>query len=64
MHPKMTTWEDGTRKWYLNGIQHREDGPAVIYANGNEAWWINGEELFEDEIWALKFKIQIAEAIK
>ena len=25
---------------YLNGKLHREDGPAVIYANGTKEWWL------------------------
>jgi hypothetical protein len=27
--------------WYLNDKRHREDGPAVIYADGGQAWWLN-----------------------
>ena len=33
-----TCW---TKRWWLNGELHREDGPAVEYANGNKAWWLN-----------------------
>jgi hypothetical protein len=30
-------------EWYNEYDQlHREDGPAVEYANGIEEWWING----------------------
>jgi len=29
--------------WYLNGEYHREDGPAVEYANGYKAWYLNGK---------------------
>ena len=25
-----------------NGTWHREDGPAVEYANGLREWWVNG----------------------
>ena len=28
--------------WYLNGLYHRDDGPAVEWANGAKAWWLNG----------------------
>jgi hypothetical protein len=31
----------GTKFWYLNGELHREDGPAVEYANGNKYWYFN-----------------------
>ena len=33
----------GTKRWYLYGDLHREDGPAVEYANGSKSWFINGE---------------------
>lgn len=41
-------------EWYLNGKQHREDGPAyIIYDDdGNvegEGWCLNGEHLSEEE---------------
>jgi len=26
--------------WKLNGNLHREDGPAVEYANGYKEWWL------------------------
>ena len=31
-----------------NGDLHREDGPAVVFANGYKAWWLNGERHRED----------------
>lgn len=34
---------DGNKKYYVNGTLHREDGPAVIYANRTKKWYINGE---------------------
>ena len=36
-------------EWYINGKLHREDGPAVEYANGYKGWWLNGENLTEEE---------------
>jgi hypothetical protein len=27
--------------WLLDSKLHREDGPAVITANGGQAWWLN-----------------------
>lgn len=30
--------------WFINGLLHREDGPAVIKSNGTIEWWINGEK--------------------
>ena len=32
----------GDKYWYLNGLLHREDGPAIEYANGTKAWCLNG----------------------
>lgn len=29
--------------WMDYGVRHREDGPAVLYRNGNEEWWLDGE---------------------
>jgi hypothetical protein len=37
-----TTNEYGTQYWYLNGFRHREDGPAIIYSNGEQNWYLNG----------------------
>lgn len=39
-------------KYNVHGLQlytnvdedpHREDGPAVIYSNGQQEWWFNGK---------------------
>ena len=40
--------DGGTKEWFLNGKRHREDGPAVEYANGYKSWYINGELHRED----------------
>ena len=29
--------------FYKNGLRHREDGPAVVWASGHEEWYLNGE---------------------
>ena len=37
--------EDGHKFYYKDTemtIFHREDGPAIEYANGYKAWWLNG----------------------
>ena len=36
-------------KWYLKGKLHREDGPAVEYNDGYKEWFIDGEQLTEEE---------------
>ncbi len=30
----------GNRWWYMGNVFHREDGPAIIYNNGEEAWYL------------------------
>ena len=35
--------------WYLNGVPHREDGPAIEWANGNKWWYLNDKEYSEEE---------------
>ena len=40
---------DGTRIWRNDkGERHREDGPAVIYSDGEQYWYINGNLHRED----------------
>jgi len=39
---------DGTQEWLLNGVRHREDGPAVIHPDGTQAWFLNGRRHRED----------------
>jgi hypothetical protein len=41
--PKLKILPDGTRKWFLNGKLHRQDGPAVERADGSRAWCLNGQ---------------------
>ena len=39
---------NGTKKWYLNGELHREDGPAVEWADGDKQWYLNDKLHRED----------------
>ena len=34
--------EHGTKRWYKNGLLHRDDGPAVIWSDGRQEWWKDG----------------------
>ena len=37
---------DGTTYWYKDAkctILHRENGPAIEYADGSKSWWQNGQ---------------------
>ena len=38
---QVRVYKDKT-EWYLNGELHREDGPAVEWANGSKQWYLNG----------------------
>ena len=31
----------GSKHWRLNGTRHREDGPAVEWADGSQFWFLN-----------------------
>ena len=54
--PEYTYYPDGqvqTKWWYLDGLLHREDGPAWIryYPDGQvkqEGWWLDGQRHRED----------------
>ena len=36
--------DNGDQFWYnKDGKFHRTDGPAVIWADGDQEWWLNGE---------------------
>jgi len=34
---------NNTKHWLLNGVQHREDGPAIEFYNGTKKWYKNGK---------------------
>jgi len=38
----------GNKVWYLNGKKHREDGPAIEYADGDKSWYLKGKYHRED----------------
>lgn len=42
-------YSSGNRYWYQNDKLHRHDGPAVEFADGYRAWWIDGVQLTEKE---------------
>ena len=35
--------DNGDTYWYLNGVRHREDGPAIELFNGDKTWYRNGK---------------------
>ena len=38
---KVTVYSDRTEWKNLNGLYHREDGPAIEWSNGDKSWWLN-----------------------
>ena len=60
MGPQPVTDKKGTVRWYWKGRLHREDGPAIEWANGTKEWYRNGvqvepftESMDPDELEAL-----------
>tara|TARA_R110000850_G_scaffold79395_2_gene171185 strand:- start:19 stop:309 length:291 start_codon:yes stop_codon:yes gene_type:complete len=43
MQSEMSIDSDGDKRWVVNGKLHREDGPAVEWANGDKEWWQHGQ---------------------
>ena len=37
--------EDGTVEWRLDGVLHRDDGPAVEKSDGTRVWFKYGKQL-------------------
>ena len=40
---KVVIYDDCTEWYNLEGKLHREDGPAIEWADGRKSWWINGQ---------------------
>lgn len=47
-YPEMSIDKMGTKRWWLNGVRHRTDGPAVVTADGIKEWWKKGKLHRED----------------
>tara|TARA_R110000868_G_scaffold75946_3_gene218779 strand:+ start:5587 stop:5778 length:192 start_codon:yes stop_codon:yes gene_type:complete len=39
MQPFCITDKYGSKFWYLNGLLHREDGPAIEWFDGGKYWY-------------------------
>ncbi|HED37740.1 MAG TPA: hypothetical protein ENI76_05790 [Ignavibacteria bacterium] len=46
--PEITFNTSDVKEWRVNGLLHREDGPAQEYPDGDKKWWINGKLHRED----------------
>ena len=63
--PTMTASVSGTISYQLNGKLHREDGPAVIRADGRQYWWLNGKRYdFDDYCKQLKLSEEVIVFLK
>ena len=40
----------GNKMWYLNGVLHRTDGPAVEWINGYRSWWLHGKRVIKSQV--------------
>lgn len=41
---RITIDEDGNKRYFdCDGEYHRDEGPAIEYANGSKSWFINGK---------------------
>jgi hypothetical protein len=45
---KLKVSSNGNKSWWLDGLLHREDGPAMEDADGYKSWYLNGECHRED----------------
>jgi hypothetical protein len=45
---KVVEYANGAKTWYLNGMFHREDGPALEQSNGTKVWCLYGKLHRED----------------
>lgn len=49
MESKCKILSYGIKAWFnSNNELHNEDGPAIIYPNGDKAWYLNGHRHRED----------------
>lgn len=61
MKSKIIILSDGSKQWRLsNGKLHREDGPAVEWANGVKVWFYYDQQILcknnEDFLKLIKLK--------
>ena len=45
---EVKVYPDGDKFWFLDGQQHRVDGPAVEWADGTKYWYLNDKLHRED----------------
>jgi len=53
--PELIEFTNGYKAWYLNGLRHREDGPAIDWGDGRKRWFLNDKEYTEEEYALIQF---------
>lgn len=61
--PAIIWKDDGEQLWYQHGVLHREDGPAIEFADGSKEWYFRGlmhriggpalEDIYGNDEWCL-----------
>lgn len=46
---EVQVYASGATYWLLNGQRHREDGPAIVYSNGDKEYYLNDQLLTDEE---------------
>jgi hypothetical protein len=41
----LPAYEGRWKSWWVYGVRHRDDGPAIEYANGQTQYHINGKHI-------------------
>ena len=50
----------GDQFWYKDGKRHRDDGPAVIWSDGDQSWYIHNEDITNEVTqWAEQCNIDL-----
>lgn len=61
--PAFISKKDNYKAWYLNGRLHRIDGPAKIYGNGYQEYWVTGTKYTEQEYPKAVFEFKLKQCI-
>ena len=57
----ITPAENGAVGWYVDGLLHREDGPAIIHADGKAFYWYRGTyhpDVSDNQYWIKLCKLK------
>ena len=49
---KLHIYNDGDKMWFLNGLRHRANGPAMVWHNTVKCFW-HGKKVTEFELMML-----------